>query len=241
MLVSLLTHGFTHRFWAYLKKVPFLVLMLAALFIGSLLLFAAIVHEVLRENEQGFDQQVFSFFQGHIISSALTPVMKIVTFLGSSPFQLVLYPLLICFYLLRRNKMVALDILMIGLSGFICMFLLKDIFHRARPANPLIDPLRSYSFPSGHASSGFILYGLIAYLILQGNLPKWLKYTLAALLILLSLLIGFSRIYLHVHYASDVLAGFCLGFAWLALSISILKYFHRKTLPKEHTSMDHSF
>jgi membrane-associated phospholipid phosphatase len=215
--------SFTQRFLGYLKKTPRLIFLLAGLFVGALLVFAGIVHEVLGENEQGFDSRVFAFFQQHIVGSSLTPLMETVTSFASAPFQFILYPLLIAWYLVRKKKFVALDIFIIGLSGFLLTFLLKDLFHRARPSNPLIDPVRSFSFPSGHASSGFILYGLLAFLIFQEKqLPYWVRIVLSTLLISFSLVIGLSRIYLHVHYASDVVAGFCLGFAWLSLSLYIL-------------------
>jgi membrane-associated phospholipid phosphatase len=86
-----------------------------------------------------------------------------------------------------------------------------------------MEPLKNFSFPSGHASSGFIFYGLLAYLIWKTNIPRAYKLIIATLLILLSLLIGFSRLYLRMHYPSDVIAGFCNGFAWLILSIVLLE------------------
>jgi undecaprenyl-diphosphatase len=67
--------------------------------------------------------------------------------------------------------------------------------------------LKNFSYPSGHATSGFIFYGLLVYLVWKTNIPKLYKWLTASILILLSLLIGFSRIYLRVHYASDVVAG----------------------------------
>lgn len=216
------------QFHYYLKKFPLRILLLAGLFVTALILFGYIVHEVLHENEQGFDNWVFHFFKEHIISGDLTPVMRVITFFASAPFQLVFYPALMLGFYFKGQRTTMLDIATIAISGVGIIFLLKAVFHRARPSNPLIDPLRSYSFPSGHASSGFILYGLLAYLILKSTLQPAIKYCLVALCILFSMAIGVSRIYLRVHYTSDVLAGFCIGFAWLALSIYILNRIKKK-------------
>jgi undecaprenyl-diphosphatase len=110
---------------------------------------------------------------------------------------------------------------------------MKLSFRRVRPPNPLIDPLHNFSFPSGHATSGFIFYGLLVYLIWKTNLPKPVKYLAGILLIGFALLIGFSRVYLRVHYFSDVLAGFCIGFAWLVLAIWLMEKFKAKAVQQQ--------
>lgn len=106
---------------------------------------------------------------------------------------------------------------------------MKLSFHRLRPPNPLIDKLVNFSFPSGHATSPFIFYGLLTYLVLKTEIPKLHKYTIAIILILFSLLIGFSRIYLRVHYLSDVLAGICIGFAWLFLAVWLFEKLKKRS------------
>ena len=87
----------------------------------------------------------------------------------------------------------------------------------------------NFSFPSGHATSALIFYGLCAYLLWKSKIPKVWKWVSAVILFLFSLLIGFSRVYLRVHYASDVLAGFCVGSAWLILIIFILEKLKKKS------------
>ena len=110
----------------------------------------------------------------------------------------------------------------IGFTGYLINAALKEMFQRVRPADPLLDPLRNFSYPSGHASSGIIFYGLLAYLIWQSDVSMLAKYISSILLIGFALLIGFSRIYLGMHYASDVAAGFCLGFSWLIISLWVV-------------------
>jgi undecaprenyl-diphosphatase len=96
----------------------------------------------------------------------------------------------------------------------------------------LIGPLKNFSYPSGHATSGFIFYGLLVYLVWKTNIPKPYKWLTSSILILFSLLIGFSRIYLRVHYASDVVAGFCIGLAWLALSIWLIEQIRKNKVKR---------
>src|SRR5258708_15093795 len=96
---------------------------------------------------------------------------------------------------------------------------LKEFFHRHRPALPLLKTIPNFSFPSGHALSSFIFCSVVIYLIDKGNLNiKW-KWAFSVLLILFSICIGISRIVLRYHYATDVLAGFCVGFAWVIFSL----------------------
>ena len=105
---------------------------------------------------------------------------------------------------------------------------MKLFFQRVRPPDPLIAPLQNFSFPSGHATSAFIFYGLLAYLIWKTDLNRTYKYLIATVLIIFSLLIGFSRVYLRVHYPSDVVAGFCIGFSWLVVTISLFTRLKKK-------------
>jgi membrane-associated phospholipid phosphatase len=102
------------------------------------------------------------------------------------------------------------------------MFILKLIFHRDRPVSPLLRAAKGFSFPSGHALMGVTFYGLLIVMVWQIVQQPWLKWTLSVFLVLLILAIGLSRIYLRVHYASDVLAGFSVGLVWLLLSLRIL-------------------
>ena len=103
------------------------------------------------------------------------------------------------------------------------MFVLKRLFNRPRPDIPLLEEARGLSFPSGHAMVSFCFYGLLAYIIWKSDAKKWVKWVAVIMLFLLVLFIGFSRIYLKVHYASDVMAGFCVGLIWLVLCLWILK------------------
>ena len=88
-------------------------------------------------------------------------------------------------------------------------------------ANPSLIPETSFSFPSGHALGGFVMYGFLAYL-LSAHFPKFSKliYTLAVFAIAI---IGLSRMYIGVHWPTDIIAGYGVGYIWLMLCIIMLK------------------
>ena len=102
---------------------------------------------------------------------------------------------------------------------------MKFILQRPRPTEYRIIEETGYSFPSGHSMVSMAFYGLLIYLIYKHIENKYLKWLLISILSLLIVLIGFSRIYLGVHYVGDVIAGFLFSIAYLILFIkSINKY-----------------
>jgi undecaprenyl-diphosphatase len=103
------------------------------------------------------------------------------------------------------------------------MFLFKYLFKRKRPQPPLLRPAKGLSFPSGHAIMSVTFYGLLIYIIGQTQKNKPVKWPLIISLLALIQLIGFSRVYLRVHYASDVAAGYIIGLLWLLISLDLLK------------------
>lgn len=203
--------------------------MLLALFVGTLFLFVSIIQEVLLEKEEAVDISIFSFLSANVISNRLTAFMKVVTYFASATFLQIAYGVLIIVYLFLKNWKRAVEIVVIGVGGFAVNYCMKLSFHRVRPPHPLIEPLQNLSFPSGHATAAFIFYGLLSYLIWKTDIPKLYKYIAGSIFILFSLLIGFSRVYLRVHYPSDVFAGFCIGFAWLILIVGLFEGLKKKT------------
>ncbi|HUS00491.1 MAG TPA: phosphatase PAP2 family protein [Chitinophagaceae bacterium] len=213
----------------YFKKLPLGLIILLILFAATIFFFVFIMHEVLWEKEDAADNRVFAFLSANVISDNLTGIMKGVTYFASATFLQIAYGALVLLYLVLKNWKRAIEIAAIGIGGFVVNYFMKLSFHRLRPPNPLIDKLENFSFPSGHATSAFIFYGLLTYLVWKTKLPKLYKYIIGITLILFSLLIGFSRIYLRVHYPSDVLAGICIGFAWLILTIWLFEKLKKKS------------
>ncbi len=220
----------------YFEKLPIGLIALLVLFIGAIFLFVLIKHEVFSREEVAADNSVFTFLSGNVISDNLTPIMKGVTAFASATFLQTAYGVLVLIYLVKKNWKRSIEIAAIGLGGFIVNYFMKISFHRLRPPNPLIERLENFSFPSGHATSAFIFYGLLTYLIWKTKIPKLYKLLVGSILILFSLLIGFSRIYLRVHYPSDVLAGFCIGFAWLILIIWVFEKLKKKSDKEMHST-----
>jgi membrane-associated phospholipid phosphatase len=212
----------------YFSKLPLGWIALVALFAGAVFLFAYLVHEVFGEQQDLVDQNIFHYLAAHVINDRLTRFMRSVTYFASARFLQIAYAGVFIFYLVIRNFKRAMEIVAIGAGGFIINYFMKLAFHRVRPPNPLIARLYNFSFPSGHATSGFIFYGTLAYLVWKTDIRQAYKVVFASIFILFSLLIGFSRVYLRVHYPSDVVAGFCLGFGWLLLCIVLLEKLKKK-------------
>jgi len=150
-------------------------------------------------------------------------VMLFFTFLGKHQFLIPANLILIFYFLfVARQTWFSIRILTISLSSLLLMLLLKRLFQRKRPLSPLLKAARGLSFPSGHAIMSVTFYGLLAYMLQLSINDDFIKYLVTLLIIILIGVIGYSRIYLRVHYASDVIAGFLIGFLWLVISLSVI-------------------
>lgn len=193
-----------------------------ALFTTAIVLLACILYMVFTYSTVPIDQQVFDVVTPHITKSR-TVFMEIISFLGNHSFLIPANLLLLLYFLLKKNNFYALKVAIIALSSVSVMSLLKRSFHRPRPAQPLVDGITNFSFPSGHAFMSVAFYGLLIWLAYEIISNKTLRRFSIFLLVLLILAIGFSRIYLRVHYTTDVIAGFCFGTIWLIISLWLAK------------------
>lgn len=150
-------------------------------------------------------------------SSGLTDFFRLLTQFGS-PVVLLALALVLLFFLLRyKRQLEAMSTCLCLLSAWLLMDLLKQFFARPRPLGDALTVAAGFSFPSGHAMLSMAFYGFLAILLLKQYPGKWSR--MAAFVILLLIVgIGFSRMYLNVHYFSDVLAGFLLGLLVLGLN-----------------------
>jgi undecaprenyl-diphosphatase len=193
------------------------VTLLAGLALAAcaLLLFSWLAEEVFKGDTRLFDEQTRAFVNGHAAPS-LTVAMRGVTYLGST---VVVAALCVCavlaFYLMKwRRAAVLLLITMVGAG--VLNNVLKLSFHRARP-DPffgIVAPL-SYSFPSGHSLLSFCLFGTLAAVIHRRTRSTTVRIVVWMVAALLVALVGFSRVYLGVHYPSDVLAGYLAAAVWV--------------------------
>lgn len=191
------------------------------LFIVTFFAFAYLADVVVIDKNHAIDQYLQTFVEAHPSSMGIRFFERI-TFFGSHYFLIPAYLLLIGLYLYKKRKQVAVNILAIGLTSTGILFLLKDIFKRHRPDNPLISAVTGFSFPSGHSFSSFTFYGVVIYLIWSGQWRKWKKIASTILLIFFAIAIAYSRVYLRVHFPSDVIAGFLLSIIWLLISFGLI-------------------
>ena len=223
------------KFWASLALLSLEILVIAALFLGAFVGFVFIVRRVFHTGDTQLDYKVFNYLSQYV-NETNNGIMQGITFLGKHEFLIPANLLLIFYFLVvKKHKWYSIKVPAIALSSLALMFLLKHLFGRERPLTPLLDEAKGLSFPSGHALMSVTFYGLIIYIIWQTVKNKKLRLALTIFMILLILLIGFSRIYLRVHYTTDVIAGFCMGFLWLVLSIYVIdrfeKFSRRKVSP----------
>ncbi|HSZ31792.1 MAG TPA: phosphatase PAP2 family protein [Puia sp.] len=197
-------------------------LIASALLLLSIGLFSFIADEIVIENKNSFDFRIFRWF-AHYTSASNTKIALFFTFFGSPYFMIPAYLVIMFYFSKQQKKKEAIMIGVVALISVLSIFLLKDIFHRHRPPSPLIPGVNGYSFPSGHSLSGFTFSGIMIYLIFKSNIQYYRKWIYAALLFLFAVLIGMSRIYLRVHFPSDVIAGLLVTTVWLSLTfIAIL-------------------
>jgi membrane-associated phospholipid phosphatase len=130
---------------------------------------------------------------------------------------------------IARRHLLALVWLLAPAGGGLLDAGLKSFYERDRPAfKDMSVPETNLSFPSGHSLASVVGYGLLAYLLVRFLPRLWMKFTAVALLTLLVVAIGFSRVYLGAHYLTDVIGGFAVGGCWLAACISAVEAVRRK-------------
>lgn len=188
-------------------------------FFFALAIFILFTILVVTNNVAWFDDPIYHWLHS-LFHDQTTTFFLIITSL-SSPLVLIVMSLL----LLITNKDHKLSLLVILnlLLSTIGNTILKGIFLRERPSDfPLIDET-GYSYPSGHSMISMAFYGFLIYIIWQTNWSKKAKIIFSICLGLIIFLIGCSRIYLRVHYPSDVVAGFAISFVYLCIFIHIIK------------------
>ena len=154
--------------------------------------------------------------------------MQFITFFGNHKFLIPANVVLIIYFLfIKKHKWYSIKVPVIAIGGVLLMLLLKQFFNRPRPLVPLLEPVKGLSFPSGHALMSMSFYGLLIFLVWENVRNQFWKWVLTILLLVFILLIGFSRIYLRLHYFSDVMAGFAAGIIWLSLSIWVVRRIER--------------
>lgn len=168
------------------------------------------------------DNKIYNFIIS-FKSDFNTYFFKIITFLCSIKFITLMCITSILLTLIKKDKSYLL-IILVSIVSSVVNLIIKNIIRRDRPdkSNWLITE-SNFSFPSGHSMMATIFYGFLAYLLYKSNLNRNVKIIILIMMLFLILLIGISRIYLGVHYTSDVIGGFLWGSTLLILIINLTK------------------
>lgn len=211
-----------------MRKLSLRLLLAFILCISLGVLFGYIATAVGNKSIARFDTSVISFVQG-METPWLTVVMKVFTQIGSvyiiAPVGVIAFVLL--FYIFRYRQQALLFVIVVAgtpvLNG-----LLKNYFKRERPEIHRIIDIGGYSFPSGHSMMAFSFYAIIVYIAWRNaktTLSRVLLILFAAFMIII---IGTSRIYLGVHYPSDVVGGFVVSGIWVIIAIIVYGFYQNR-------------
>ena len=198
------------------KNFKWLVLFIA------LIGFLALAEDVFNKEIMNGDIIGYKIISTFLISDFATPIAKFITNFGGAIFLITLTVILV---ILIKNKKIGLSIFSNLIIITVLNQLLKRILQRPRPTEFRIIEETGYSFPSGHSMVSMAFYGYLIYLIykyVENRYVEWISIVLFSILICS---IGVSRIYLGVHYTSDVLGGFLVSISYLILFISTVNKF----------------
>jgi len=214
------------------KRKVWIGVLLFLFFAGT---FAILGASIETQTIRAFDSALIQRVQA-VAPSWLTSLMLVFTFLGSVQALVVLLICTALTMLWQKKRWEALFLTVALGGGMLFNLLLKELFRRERPDLHRLIEEGGYSFPSGHSMASFLFYGMVAvflYLFVVSRLAK-LGIVLAAVILIAC--VGASRIYLGVHYPSDVLAGYAAGGAWLVLCLLGMHLVLERRRAKKHRS-----
>ena len=213
-------------------KLPYIFLTIIALvvFVGSLNLFIELTEGLKSQSLATYDTSITDTVTG-ARSPFLTTYFKFVTEVGDAMGYLIVFVLCtLLFYLMFRNWEYVVQISVVMILALSSNLILKEIINRARPDAEHLVTVETLSYPSGHAMMAMAFYGFLIYLVSTFKMNFFLRSTIILLLAVLILSIGVSRIYLGVHYPSDIAGGYIAGLIWVifcAMVFNLIKIFKR--------------
>ena len=214
------------------SRLPALAVAVAAL---GVLIFFYVGHEVSEDEFQKFDSSILLALRDPADLSRpiglgwLTESVVELTGLGGYTLIFLLVAAVIGFLIIAGKRGAAMFVFLSVASGWLVSHGLKTFYDRARPdLVPRLDIVHTASFPSGHATMTTLVYLTLAVVIARLSESTAVRAYVFVVAILISMLVGFSRVYLGVHWPSDVLAGWALGAAWAALSWLVVSLLRRR-------------
>src|SRR5579863_96382 len=197
-------------------------------FITAACLFYMLIHFVIPERENLIDSLSFDYVRPWITNTN-TKMAIFVSYFGTGLFLMPAYIYIIYLLAVKGRKTYAIFVFTVSVSGLLLGLVLKELFQRPRPLHKMVGA-GGYSFPSGHSLGGFIFCLLIIFLIWKMKTGKLNKYFLYFISAVFGFLIGLSRVYLHVHYATDILGSFFVAAGWFALIYILFILVYRNDL-----------
>lgn len=183
-----------------------------------------ITSKILTKQELFIDKLAYTILVETLRNPTLTIIMKYITKLSDTIFIIILSVVLtLLFYFKWAKKKIAMLIPANLVTVALINQILKFIIQRERPVGYRIIEMSGYSFPSGHAMVSMAFYGLLIYIIYHLVKNKKIRTSLIVLNIIIIILIGISRIYLGVHYLSDIITGYSISIIYLLLLTKLLK------------------
>lgn len=203
------------------ENLPYYILIFSALviFVLGLNFFIELTDSLTGRSLKDYDRTVTDF----IISfrtPGLNKFFQFITDAGDLYGYIIATAIAAVFFFLKfRNWKIILELLSVTILAALSNIALKRVINRARPDIEHLVVVESLSYPSGHAMSAMAFYGFLIYLSFRIKMAKWLRTLFCFLCVFLILGIGISRIYLGVHFPSDVLGGYMAGLIWIAFCV----------------------
>ena len=209
------------KFHQYNEHLPFIITLFIVLLlvVFGINIFISLTETLHSDALAKYDSKVTEF-----IISFRTPTrnkfLQFITEVGDFNGYLVMAIIsTIIFYLKFKNWRYVGEIFFVLIVSGLSNVALKQVINRARPDADHLVSVATLSYPSGHAMSAIAFYGFLIYLVYTFKLKAWLKAGLILLFVFLIITIGISRVYLGVHYPSDIVGGYIAGFIWVLFCI----------------------
>lgn len=211
------------------KSEFFLILIILA---TTSFLIYFLTHYIISGKENIIDYNVFLLVRP-LISPAGLKAAKFLTTLGTGDFLVPAYIFVVIYLERRKYRVLVYMVSVTAVSSLFLGWLLKWIFHRSRPMVHLVSGAGGYSFPSGHALGGFIFSGIVVYLVWKTRHNFYVKWFASVFVILIGFCIGMSRVYLHVHYTTDVLGSLFIAIWWLSCMHILFRFLFKNNISKK--------